>query len=173
MASCPEFWFFFSLTLPCALRTHTFYTYTHSEYKTYVPLLPPTTAFCFFLSYVLSLSPLISHCCHCTSQVKLWTENIGSIFFFSLVFWFLCSVHRKKITTLHLQHPFEQYIHLVCVCVCVLWGYKKREAKNMQQHLLQMQPMMAAYYPTNVTTDHIQQVFLLPPSLLLLLSLLL
>ena len=29
----------------------------------------------------------------------------------------------------------------------------------MQQHLMQMQPMMAAYYPTNVTTDHIQQVF--------------
>ncbi|KAK4373525.1 hypothetical protein RND71_008909 [Anisodus tanguticus] len=28
----------------------------------------------------------------------------------------------------------------------------------MQQHLIQMQPMMAAYYnPTNVTTDHIQQ----------------
>ncbi|PIN20244.1 Calcium-responsive transcription coactivator [Handroanthus impetiginosus] len=27
----------------------------------------------------------------------------------------------------------------------------------MQQHLMQMQPMMAAYYPTNVTTDHIQQ----------------
>ncbi|KAJ0550611.1 putative transcription factor SSXT family [Helianthus annuus] len=27
-----------------------------------------------------------------------------------------------------------------------------------QQHLMQMQPMMAAYYPTNnVTTDHIQQ----------------
>jgi hypothetical protein len=28
----------------------------------------------------------------------------------------------------------------------------------MQQHLMQMQPMMAAYYPSNVTTDHIQQV---------------
>jgi hypothetical protein len=28
----------------------------------------------------------------------------------------------------------------------------------MQQHLMQMQPMMAAYYPNNVTTDHIQQV---------------
>ncbi|KAL3649762.1 hypothetical protein CASFOL_006165 [Castilleja foliolosa] len=27
----------------------------------------------------------------------------------------------------------------------------------MQQHLMQMQPIMAAYYPTNVTTDHIQQ----------------
>ncbi|KAK4282912.1 hypothetical protein QN277_014234 [Acacia crassicarpa] len=27
----------------------------------------------------------------------------------------------------------------------------------MQQHLIQMQPMMAAYYPNNVTTDHIQQ----------------
>ncbi|XP_019191641.1 PREDICTED: GRF1-interacting factor 1-like [Ipomoea nil] len=27
----------------------------------------------------------------------------------------------------------------------------------MQQHLMQMQPMMAAYYPTTVTTDHIQQ----------------
>ncbi|KAL2227512.1 GRF1-interacting factor 1 isoform X1 [Sesamum indicum] len=27
----------------------------------------------------------------------------------------------------------------------------------MQQHLMQMQPMMAAYYPPNVTTDHIQQ----------------
>jgi hypothetical protein len=27
-----------------------------------------------------------------------------------------------------------------------------------QQHLMQMQPMMAAYYPNNVTTDHIQQV---------------
>ncbi|WKA03204.1 hypothetical protein VitviT2T_021328 [Vitis vinifera] len=27
----------------------------------------------------------------------------------------------------------------------------------MQQHLMQMQPMMAAYYPSNVTTDHIQQ----------------
>ncbi|KAK8589530.1 hypothetical protein V6N12_023924 [Hibiscus sabdariffa] len=27
----------------------------------------------------------------------------------------------------------------------------------MQQHLMQMQPMMAAYYPNNVTTDHIQQ----------------
>ncbi|XP_049379573.1 GRF1-interacting factor 1-like isoform X2 [Solanum stenotomum] len=26
-----------------------------------------------------------------------------------------------------------------------------------QQHLVQMQPMMAAYYPNNVTTDHIQQ----------------
>ncbi|KAL3523706.1 hypothetical protein ACH5RR_016540 [Cinchona calisaya] len=26
-----------------------------------------------------------------------------------------------------------------------------------QQHLMQMQPMMAAYYPTNITTDHIQQ----------------
>ncbi|KAL3520937.1 hypothetical protein ACH5RR_019086 [Cinchona calisaya] len=26
-----------------------------------------------------------------------------------------------------------------------------------QQHLMQMQPMMAAYYPSNVTTDHIQQ----------------
>ncbi|XP_060186436.1 GRF1-interacting factor 1-like [Lycium barbarum] len=26
-----------------------------------------------------------------------------------------------------------------------------------QQHLMQMQPMMAAYYPNNVTTDHIQQ----------------
>ncbi|XAR53565.1 hypothetical protein NMG60_11022175 [Bertholletia excelsa] len=25
------------------------------------------------------------------------------------------------------------------------------------QHLMQMQPMMAAYYPNNVTTDHIQQ----------------
>ncbi|KAI6685018.1 hypothetical protein NL676_030931 [Syzygium grande] len=30
--------------------------------------------------------------------------------------------------------------------------------KEMQQHLMQMQPMMAAaYYPNNVTTDHIQQ----------------
>jgi hypothetical protein len=28
----------------------------------------------------------------------------------------------------------------------------------MQQHLMQMQPMMAPYYPNNVTTDHIQQV---------------
>ncbi|KAM7269651.1 hypothetical protein ACFE04_025148 [Oxalis oulophora] len=27
----------------------------------------------------------------------------------------------------------------------------------MQQHLMQMQPMMASYYPNNVTTDHIQQ----------------
>nr|ACU20947.1 unknown [Glycine max] len=27
----------------------------------------------------------------------------------------------------------------------------------MQQHLMQMQPIMAAYYPNNVTTDHIQQ----------------
>ncbi|XP_073128055.1 GRF-interacting factor 1 [Henckelia pumila] len=27
----------------------------------------------------------------------------------------------------------------------------------MQQHLMQMHPMMAAYYPSNVTTDHIQQ----------------
>ncbi|GLT80871.1 hypothetical protein SLA2020_522820 [Shorea laevis] len=27
----------------------------------------------------------------------------------------------------------------------------------MQQHLMHMQPMMAAYYPNNVTTDHIQQ----------------
>ncbi|XP_010274861.1 PREDICTED: GRF1-interacting factor 1-like [Nelumbo nucifera] len=27
----------------------------------------------------------------------------------------------------------------------------------MQQHLMQMQPMMAAYNPNNVTTDHIQQ----------------
>ncbi|KAK9292748.1 hypothetical protein L1049_020728 [Liquidambar formosana] len=27
----------------------------------------------------------------------------------------------------------------------------------MQQHLMQMQPMMAAYYPNSVTTDHIQQ----------------
>ncbi|XVF57205.1 hypothetical protein PTKIN_Ptkin06aG0185800 [Pterospermum kingtungense] len=27
----------------------------------------------------------------------------------------------------------------------------------MQQHLMQMQPMMAAYYPNNVTSDHIQQ----------------
>ncbi|XWS42536.1 hypothetical protein CRYUN_Cryun16bG0022800 [Craigia yunnanensis] len=27
----------------------------------------------------------------------------------------------------------------------------------MQQHLMQMQPLMAAYYPNNVTTDHIQQ----------------
>ncbi|OMO96235.1 Calcium-responsive transactivator [Corchorus olitorius] len=31
----------------------------------------------------------------------------------------------------------------------------------MQQHLMQMQPMMAAYYPNNVTTDHIQQVLFL------------
>ncbi|XP_052178341.1 GRF1-interacting factor 1-like isoform X1 [Diospyros lotus] len=28
---------------------------------------------------------------------------------------------------------------------------------QQQQHLMQMQPMMAAYYPNNVTTDHIQQ----------------
>ncbi|KAL8551917.1 hypothetical protein ACS0TY_000821 [Phlomoides rotata] len=28
---------------------------------------------------------------------------------------------------------------------------------QQQQHLMQMQPMMAAYYPGNVTTDHIQQ----------------
>ncbi|KAL9280979.1 hypothetical protein AtNW77_Chr5g0114001 [Arabidopsis thaliana] len=28
----------------------------------------------------------------------------------------------------------------------------------MQQHLMQMQPMMAGYYPSNVTSDHIQQV---------------
>ncbi|KAL8159606.1 hypothetical protein V2J09_001143 [Rumex salicifolius] len=27
----------------------------------------------------------------------------------------------------------------------------------MQQHLMQMQPMMAAYYSNNVTSDHIQQ----------------
>ncbi|CAN6849891.1 unnamed protein product [Brassica oleracea] len=27
----------------------------------------------------------------------------------------------------------------------------------MQQHLMQMQPMMAGYYPNNVTSDHIQQ----------------
>lgn len=32
----------------------------------------------------------------------------------------------------------------------------------MQQHLMQMQPMMAAYYPNNVTTDHIQQVLFFP-----------
>lgn len=38
----------------------------------------------------------------------------------------------------------------------------------MQQHLMQMHPMMAAYYPNNVTTDHIQQVLL--PLLLFLLS---
>ncbi|KAG6737349.1 hypothetical protein POTOM_058865 [Populus tomentosa] len=36
----------------------------------------------------------------------------------------------------------------------------------MQQHLMQMQPMMAAYYPSNVTTDHIQQVSLLTSPLL-------
>ena len=37
----------------------------------------------------------------------------------------------------------------------------------MQQHLMQMQPMMAAYYPNNVTTDHIQQVlYFLPSSIL-------
>ncbi|KAL6493774.1 hypothetical protein OROGR_032109 [Orobanche gracilis] len=29
--------------------------------------------------------------------------------------------------------------------------------QEQQQHLMQMQPMMAAYYPTNVTTDLIQQ----------------
>lgn len=34
-----------------------------------------------------------------------------------------------------------------------------------QQHLMQMQPMMAAYYPNNVTTDHIQQVSFLPLAL--------
>ncbi|KAJ8551596.1 hypothetical protein K7X08_021611 [Anisodus acutangulus] len=28
---------------------------------------------------------------------------------------------------------------------------------QQQQHLMQMQPMMTAYYPNNVTTDHIQQ----------------
>ncbi|XP_039051822.1 GRF1-interacting factor 1-like [Hibiscus syriacus] len=27
----------------------------------------------------------------------------------------------------------------------------------MQQHLMQIQPMLAAYYPNNITTDHIQQ----------------
>ncbi|KAK8591317.1 hypothetical protein V6N13_031365 [Hibiscus sabdariffa] len=27
----------------------------------------------------------------------------------------------------------------------------------MQQHLMQIQPTVAAYYPNNVTTDHIQQ----------------
>lgn len=27
----------------------------------------------------------------------------------------------------------------------------------MQQHMMQMRPMMASYYPNNVTTDHIQQ----------------
>ncbi|KAK8638038.1 hypothetical protein V6N13_136481 [Hibiscus sabdariffa] len=27
----------------------------------------------------------------------------------------------------------------------------------MQQHLMQTQPMVAAYYPNSVTTDHIQQ----------------
>ena len=32
----------------------------------------------------------------------------------------------------------------------------------MQQHLMQMQPIMAAYYPNNVTTDHIQQVLSFP-----------
>lgn len=47
-------------------------------------------------------------------------------------------------------------------------GYRERE---MQQHLMQMQPMMAAYYPSNVTTDHIQQVPLLFSLFLLLLSL--
>ena len=37
----------------------------------------------------------------------------------------------------------------------------------MQQHLMQMQPIMAAYYPNNVTTDHIQQVlYFLPSSIL-------
>lgn len=34
--------------------------------------------------------------------------------------------------------------------------------RAMQQHLMQMQPMMAAYYPNNVTTDHIQQVLSFP-----------
>ncbi|XP_052184367.1 GRF1-interacting factor 1-like [Diospyros lotus] len=29
--------------------------------------------------------------------------------------------------------------------------------QQQQQHLMLMQPMMAAYYPSNVTTDHIQQ----------------
>ncbi|XAR64913.1 hypothetical protein NMG60_11008805 [Bertholletia excelsa] len=29
--------------------------------------------------------------------------------------------------------------------------------QQQQQHLMQMQPMMAAYYPNNITTDHIQQ----------------
>lgn len=38
--------------------------------------------------------------------------------------------------------------------MCVWLGGIK---KGMQQHLMQMQPMMAAYYPSNVTTDHIQQ----------------
>ncbi|KAI4311017.1 hypothetical protein MLD38_035954 [Melastoma candidum] len=28
---------------------------------------------------------------------------------------------------------------------------------QQQQHLMQMQPMMASYYPNNVTSDHIQQ----------------
>ncbi|KAJ0078679.1 hypothetical protein Patl1_23218 [Pistacia atlantica] len=36
----------------------------------------------------------------------------------------------------------------------------------MQQHLMQMQPMMAAYYPNNVTTDHIQQVSIVSEHLL-------
>ena len=35
---------------------------------------------------------------------------------------------------------------------------------------MQMQPMMAAYYPNNVTTDHIQQVPFLSSSLLLSVS---
>ena len=32
----------------------------------------------------------------------------------------------------------------------------------MQQHLIQMQPMMAAYYPNNVTTDHISPAGAIP-----------
>ena len=42
----------------------------------------------------------------------------------------------------------------------------------MQQHLMQMQPLMAAYYPNNVTTDHIQQVLPSSPFLHLFPSLL-
>lgn len=51
-----------------------------------------------------------------------------------------------------------------------IWTQIKIFNRNfkMQQHLMQMQPMMAAYYPNNVTTDHIQQV---PFFFLLLLSL--
>ncbi|XP_009111895.1 GRF1-interacting factor 1 isoform X2 [Brassica rapa] len=38
-----------------------------------------------------------------------------------------------------------------------LFVEERKRAKEMQQHLMQMQPMMAGYYPSNVTSDHIQQ----------------
>lgn len=104
----PKIQILFFLTLLCALRTHTLYTYTHSEYKTYVLLPPPSYHSLLLFSFLRTVFvpinfPLLS--LYKSSEVVNRKHRVHFLFFFHLfLISLLCS--QKKDYNFAFTTPF-------------------------------------------------------------------